>query len=413
MTGWQARTPVYAHPEYLYTCFAISQAYQQAMLQPSAPPPVDTRIHLPEMLAVAGMVLLLGLAVTNILSNMAAAGVTPGFAFLAKAAGFDVSEALIPYGPDHSYGRVILAGLANTLFLAAVCLVLATVIGVAFGLLGVGPSPIGRGVALAYVEVFRNLPKLLVLLVLFVVAVNGLPHVRDALRLGPFHLSNRALAFPVPVWTGTTWILAAAAGLGIGLTVLWRRLDRHWRASTGCGVPALPIAVFLALPAFAALVFEGSLGVSVPELKGFDIEGGGRLSLQFIVIAATLSIYHGAQIAEVVRGGLLSIPKGQTEAARALGLNPWQVQRLVLLPQVVRIVVPPLNNQYVNLIKNTSISIAIGYSDLMSVSGTIINQSFRPFEMMLITMGLYLAVCVGVTAWINRYHRRLTARETR
>ena len=163
----------------------------------------------------------------------------------------------------------------------------------------------------------------------------------------------------------------------------------------------------LGLPALAALAFDVPLALSRPELRGFDFSGGGRLSLQFVVVAVTLGLYHGAQIGEVVRGGIAAVPKGQIEAAAALGLDRRRAMRLVVLPQVLRIVIPPLGNQYVNLVKNTSIAIAVGYSDLMSVTGTTINQTFRPLEMMLLTMALYLALCLGLTTALNRWNRSL------
>ncbi|MEQ9246044.1 MAG: ABC transporter permease subunit, partial [Nitratireductor sp.] len=243
--------------------------------------------------------------------------------------------------------------------------------------------------------------------------VSGLPHVRQAISIGPVYLSNRSINFPVLVWSAELWIAMAALIIGICLGLLWTRWTRRHFARTGQAIPAYPAFVLIALAVVAILTWGVPVEVSVPELRGFDFEGGARLSMQFVVIAATLAIYHGAQITEVVRGGLQAIPNGQTEAAKALGLKRWQIHRLVVLPQVIRIIVPPMNNQYVNLIKNTSISIAVGYSDLMSVSGTIINQSFRPLEMMLLTMGIYLALCVALTTVLNRFHQRLTAREAR
>lgn len=368
-----------------------------------------------DLLAALVLAAIVTLAVSNILANMSAAGVSPGFGFLFQEAGFDVSETLIPYQPGDSYARAIATGLANTVFLAAVCLVLATVIGVAVGLVSVGPSPAGRALALAYVELFRNLPKLLVLLVLYVVMVNGLPHVRQALSLGPVYLSNRSIVFPLPVLGSGSWVPAAALAAGSAVLLCRAFLGRYLPFAVLRTVPGwlLALLCLAVLPAVSCLVFGSGLGLSVPELKGFDFQGGGRLSTQFLVIALTLGLYHGAQIAEVVRGGLKAIPAGQREAALALGLRRSQVVRLVVLPQVLRIVVPPMNNQYVNLIKNTSIAIAVGYSDLMSVSGTIINQTFKPFEMMLITMALYLALCACLTTLINGYHKRLIARETR
>ncbi|MEO9527839.1 ABC transporter permease subunit [Roseibium sp.] len=383
------------------------------MIPSSAPPPRKRRLRISDGFAALAVVLVAALAVLNILANLEAAGASPGFGFLSQEAGFDVSEALIPYASGDTYLRVILVGVLNTILLAIVCCVLATLIGIGFGLLGVGPSPVGRGLALAYVDLFRNLPKILILLVVYAVAVNGLPHVREALSLGPFHLCNRAVNFPAPVWSPGTWTLLAAlcAGLGGGF-LLVRLADRRLRR-TGRQVHW---SVRVAVVGFAVLLpFLLGLGIdfSIPRMKGFDFEGGGRISLQFAVVAVTLSIYHGAQIAEVVRGGLQAVPAGQREAAKALGLTSWQTVRLVILPQVFRIVVPPMNNQYVNLIKNTSIAIAVGYSDLMSVSGTIINQSFKPLEMMLITMAIYLVICLSVTTSLNRWHRRLTVRESR
>ncbi|SMP24084.1 ABC transporter permease subunit [Roseibium denhamense] len=383
------------------------------MIPPSPPPPVKRRIRLSDVFVLSGIAVLLAFALANIQANMAAAGVHPGFGFLTKEAGFDVSETLIPYSPGSSYIRVILAGLANTVFLAGVCIILATVIGVLMGLVSVGPSPAGRWLAVAYVELFRNLPKLLVLLVLFVAAVNGLPHVREAMSAGPFHLSNRSLNFPVPLWDGKGWILLLALAAGLILPrLIEAHLQKHWGRST-----PMPLSVLIGCPIVcvlaASVLFQVPSGFSVPELKGFDFQGGARVSLQFCVIAVTLGIYHGAQIAEVVRGGLQSVPKGQSEAAQALGLTRSQTIRLIILPQVIRIIIPPMNNQYVNLIKNTSIAIAVGYSDLMSVSGTVINQSFKPLEMMLITMGLYLVLCMSVATALNTYQARLIGRETR
>lgn len=383
------------------------------MIPPRAPPPSKSPVRMTDVLAAGAVLLLIGVTVMNVLANLEAAGAHPGFGFLVQEAGFDLSESLIPYTPNDTYAQVILAGLLNTVFLSAVCLVCSTVIGIGFGLLSVGPSPVGRLLALGYVDLFRNLPKLLVLLVLYATTVHALPHVREAVAIGPFHLSNRAINFPLPVWDTRMWVPVALLLAMASFAFFARCRDGScaglpWRLARGLAWLAVPV-----LPALSVWVLDIPMDFSFPEMHGFDFRGGGRISLQFAIVAATLSIYHGAQIAEVVRGGLEAVPKGQTEAAEALGLKGWQVARLVILPQVFRMIVPPINNQYVNLIKNTSIAIAIGYSDLMSVSGTIINQSFKPLEMMLITMAIYLAICLCVTSSLNRYHRYLTARESR
>ena len=199
--------------------------------------------------------------------------------------------------------------------------------------------------------------------------------------------------------------------LGCALAYGWRRRAVAWQARTGQQRPVLAVVALCLLgpPVLALFFFDVPLPPSVPVLRGFDFQGGVRLSLQFLVVAVTLGLYHGAQIAEVIRGGIEAVPKGQTEAAAALGLKRRQIMRLLVLPQVLRIVLPPLGNQYVNLVKNTSIAIAVGYSDLMSVTGTIINQTFRPMEMMLITMTLYLGLCLGLTALLNHLNERLRA----
>ena len=352
-------------------------------------------------------------AVSNILTNLEAAGAKPGLGFLSKEAGFDVSEALIPYSPSEPYFRVIIAGVLNTLWLSVVCILCSTVIGVLFGLLSVGPSPVGRWLARSYVDLFRNLPKILILLVLYVTAVNGLPHVRQALSLGPFHLSNRSINFPVPIWQISHIAVILSCLIGVVIWTCRSKFSNLVRPSCQPSTRVLFKLVAIATPVLVVWATGATLSFDVPVMKGFDFSGGGRVSLQFAVVATTLSIYHGAQIAEVVRGGLLAVPSGQFEASQALGLKSWQTIRLVILPQVMRIVIPPMNNQYVNLIKNTSIAIAVGYSDLMSVSGTIINQSFKPLEMMLITMAIYLTLCLSLTASVNRWHQHITKRESR
>jgi len=364
---------------------------------------------------VALILLVLAVLGANIWLNMRGAGITPGFGFLAQTAGFDLSESLIPYGAKDSYARAILAGLLNTVLLALAGLVLATVVGVLMGLVSVTPSPAGRMVALLYVELFRNLPKILVLLVLYVLAVRGLPPVREALSLGPFHLSNRSIYMPMILPDpGQIWLLLPL-GTGALAAIWWGRRARRIKWETGRELPVLPVAVALLLgaPMAFALLADVPLVPTVPAFERFDFAGGARLSVQFLVVLLTLGLYHGAQIAEVVRGGILAVPTGQVEAARALGLTPGHVTRFVVLPQVLRIVIPPMINQYVNLIKNTSVAIVVGYSDLMSVSGTIINQTFRPLEMMLITMGLYLALSLLASSLMNRLNEALRARSAR
>jgi len=382
----------------------------------SAPPRAGSSLSWAD--AGVGLAILAAFALVafNVHSNMTAAGIQPGFAFLTQQAGFDLSETLIPYGASDTYLRAILAGLTNTIVVAATSLVIACLAGLVIGLLSVSTAPVARLFALAYVELFRNLPKILVLLVIFVAAVNGLPAIRQALVLGPFTISNRAIYVP---WLAddprnTLWFLACLL-LVPGLIWLWARQTARRQALTGRRAPVLPVAISLALlvPALLAVVLGAPLGLSWPTLQGFAVKGGFALSIQFCTVAVALGLYHGAQIAEVLRGGIEAVPRGQIEAAAALGLKAGQTTRLVVVPQVLRTIVPPLNNQFANLLKNTSISIAVGYSDLMSVAGTAINQTFRPLETMLITMSIYLLLCLALTGTLNRWSARIRAREGR
>jgi general L-amino acid transport system permease protein len=352
----------------------------------------------------------------NVQSNMTAAGIQPGFSFLNQQAGFDLSEKLIPYEADDSYLRAMLVGLANTIAVAAASLFIACVTGLLLGLLSVSSASLARHFALAYVELFRNLPKILVLLVIFVVAVNGLPPVRDALVLGPFTISNRAIYLPWLSEDPRNTVLVMASVIFVPVAIqLWMRHAGRRQALTGERIRALPAAFALCvvIPALFATLIGAPLGLSWPELEGFSVEGGIGLSIQFCTVAAALGLYHGAQIAEVLRGGIEAMPKGQIEAAAALGLKRAQVTRLIIVPQVLRNVIPPLNNQFVNLLKNTSISLAVGYSDLMSVAGTAINQTFRPLEIMLLTMSIYLLLCVALTSSLNYWSERIRTREGR
>lgn len=380
------------------------------------PPRVKRPFPVVDCLIGGGLLLVLAFIAINVRANMTAAGMQPGFGFLWQQAGFDLSESLIPYNAEDSYLRAILAGLVNTLFVSAVSLILACVVGLAVGLVSVGPSPLARLLALAYVELFRNLPKILILLVLFVVAVNGLPTLRRAIALGPVLISNRAIYFPWlaadprnGIWLVLSLLLAAT------MATLWMRRAGRRQAATGKRPPVMPVllALFLVVPAGLALLLQAPLQLSRPVLAGFAVEGGVGISIQFCAVVVTLALYHGAQIAEVLRGGIEAVPTGQMEAAAALGLTRGRTIRLVVVPQVLRTVIPPLNSQFANLLKNTSISIAVGYSDLMSVSGTAINQTFRPLELMLITMALYLLLCLGLTGVLNRWSDRIRAREGR
>ncbi len=347
--------------------------------------------------------------VQNVRDNLSDVGIRIGFSFLTGEAGFDVNESLIAYSASDSYARVLIVGFLNTLELSIICIFGSTLIGVVMGIIRAGNNWLGSRLAMAYVELLRNLPKLLILLAIFVVMVNQLPVVRQAWNIfDGIYISNRAFYFPTLIWSDGMIFVLGGIFIWLFAAILWARYVSRHQDHTGRRLPVgLPVTgILLAVLLLTSILCNVSYQFSIPILQGFDFTGGGRLSVQFVALAITLSIYHGGQITELVRGGIQSVSEGQIEAAYSLGLKPSQVIRIVTLPQALRMIIPPMGNQYLNLIKNTSIGLAIGYSDLVSVMSTSINQTFRPIELMSITMMTYLAISLMVTALLNWFNAR-------
>ncbi|WP_321340337.1 ABC transporter permease subunit [Breoghania sp.] len=350
-------------------------------------------------------------AVQNIEANLARSGISVSFGFLGSQAGFDINESAIAVSSTSSYARVLLAGMINTLILSLVCIAGATAIGVIMGVLRASNHYLGVRVAGLYIEVMRNLPKLLILLALFLFAINTLPSVRQSWGLfDTVFVSNRAIYLPAILPGSGMRLLTAAFVVWLVSIAVLGRFSRRVQDRSGVRYPVIwPVTAFI----LAVVLVSGLFGwvdfpVSYPELKGFDFRGGHRISIQFLVLALALSLYHGGQVAELVRGAIQAVPAGQFEAARASGLGFLQTMRLVVLPQAVRIIVPPMGNQYLNITKNTSIALAVGYSDLVSVMTTSINQTFRPIELMSLTMCVYLAICLAVSLAVNLYNARVS-----
>jgi len=349
------------------------------------------------------------LIVQNVSDNLASVGIKLSFDFLSSEAGFDVNESLISYSASDSYARVLLVGFLNTLELSLVCIIGSTVIGVLMGIIRAGQNWLGTRLALVYVEVLRNLPKLLILLAVFIVMINQLPTVREAWSFfDSIYISNRAFYYPKLIWNEGMIFILAGIFIWFIAAIFWKQFTKKIQNLTGKQLPIKwPILGALIIIVSAISFFlDIPYKFSTPVLQGFDFDGGSRLSVQFVALAFTLSIYHGGQITELVRGGIQSVQKGQLEAAASLGLKPSQVTQFVVLPQALRMIIPPMGNQYLNLIKNTSVALAIGYSDLVSVMSTSINQTFRPIELMFITMMTYLAISLLVTALLNWFNHR-------
>ncbi|GAB6876500.1 amino acid ABC transporter permease [Thermaerobacter litoralis] len=347
----------------------------------------------------------------NVQRNLQQLGITPGFDFLRHPASFAIGETSIPYKATDPYGRAFLAGLVNTLRVAVLGVILATVLGVVAGLARLSANGLVRLLASLYVEVVRNTPLLLQLFFWYGAIVYTMPPASRALALpGSVFLMNRGLVMPAPR-PGPGFPLAAAlVGLAlvaalVAYRVLLRRRLEEGR-ETRPGLVALGLVVVGA--ALAAAVAPGPvLVLDRPQLARFNFQGGLTLSAEFTALLLALVIYTGAFIAEVVRGGVLAVPRGQWEAARALGLSPVLVQRLVIFPQALRIIIPPLTSQYLNLIKNSSLAMAVAFPDLLNVSSTIVNQTGRTLEVLLLVGGTYLAFSLITSLLMNLYNRSL------
>lgn len=360
---------------------------------------------------VASLLLLAHEIVGNVVANLKSQNIASGFDFLGRTAGFEISQRLIDYTATDSYGRAFLVGLLNTLLVAAIGIVLATLLGFTVGIARLSSNWLVSRLALAFVEIVRNMPPLLTLFLVYFAVLKGLPGPRQSIVL-PFssYLNVRGLYVPAPVWLEGSWTLPVGLLAGIVAAALVGRWANARRLATGQDFPVVAVAAGLVLG--LPLVLFVLAGVPVrfdhPELKGFNFTGGIALQPEFVALLAGLTIYTAAFIAEIVRAGIAGVPKGQKEAAAALGLRPGQAMRLVVLPQAMRIVIPPLTNQYLNLTKNSSLAVAIGYPDLVSVfAGTVLNNTNQAIECIVVTMAVYLVLSVATSLAMNAFNARM------
>jgi general L-amino acid transport system permease protein len=363
---------------------------------------------------VAALVLALtAFFVHNTAVNLHKRGIASGFGFLDGVAGFDISISLIPYSLQSSYGRAFLVGLLNTLLVSVIGIVLATIIGFVVGVARLSRNFLIAKLAAAYVDIIRNIPLLAQIIFWYFGVLTTLPSVRQSLdlfHLGFLFLNTRGLYMPAPILAPGFWILPVALVLGIVAAVLVQRWAHRRQELTGQQFPSFwaGLALIIGLPLLLGLVAGFHMTFSLPVLKGFNFAGGMVVLPEFVAILLALSIYTAAFIAEIVRGGVQAISHGQTEAAYALGLRPGTTTRLVILPQALRIIVPPLTSQYLNLTKNSSLAVVIGYPELVSVfMGTVLNQTGQAVEVIAITMGVYLAISIVISSLMNWYNRRI------
>lgn len=381
----------------------------------AVPPWRDVRVlRVATQLVVLAVVGLIGLWLwNNLTTGMARSNLTFGLGFLNSTAGFEITETPIEYSATDTYGRAFLVGLVNTLMVSLVGIILATILGVITGVARLSSNWLVSRIAASYVEVIRNTP-LLVQLVLIYAMLTQLPAVASSIALpGSVFLNQRGLFMPRPVpqpgfdlWLA---ILLLSIGLAVALRIVAARRDRAGRPPGY--LRTLSIAVLCGGPLAGWLLLGSPLLIDVPVRERFNFIGGVVLSPELTALLVGLVVYTAAFIGEVVRGGIQAVRRGQTEAAQAIGLTDMQTLRLVVFPQALRIIVPPLTSQYLNLAKNSSLAIAIGYSDLFQVSNTMANQTGQPVSVIVLVMATYLAISLTTSLLLNIYNRRVQVLE--
>jgi general L-amino acid transport system permease protein len=361
---------------------------------------------------------LIGLAVAFTLdarANLRALGAATGFGFLHHTAGFNVNMALIPYQETDTYGRVFLVGLLNTLLVAGLGVFFATIIGILIGIARLSPNWVLARLAGGYVELIRNLPLLFQILFWYLAVLGTLPGPRQSVSLfGEVFINNRGVILPAPVAQENAIHVAIAVVVAILAAIVLRIWAKRRHECTGRPFPTFAVGATLivGLPLIAFVAAGFPIGIDHPRLQGFNFVGGMRLIPEFLALLIALATYTAAFIAEIVRAGILAVPRGQSEAALALGFRRGQLLRLVVLPQALRVIIPPLTNQYLNLTKNSSLAVAIGYPDLVAVfAGTTLNQTNQAVEIIAITMAVYLAISLLTSIAMNWYNARIQLSE--
>jgi general L-amino acid transport system permease protein len=367
-----------------------------------------------QVVAVASVAFLGLYLFSNVSQKLAEQNIATGFDFLSREAGFVISQTLIDYKPSDTYGRAILVGITNTIWVSAWGVVLATIVGFFVGIARLSSNPLLAFLAFLYVEALRNVPLLLYLFLWYALIVTSLPSVRDAWEFLPHvFLSNSGLTVPSLSWTGAHTAVLAALIFGGLLAILIRRRAVAERVRTGRDRATWPLVtlVLLVPPLAAILLLQPDLAISLPEKGRFRLTGGAQLKPEFVALLVGLALSASAGIAEIVRSGILSVRKGQWEAARALGLRDGNTMRLVVIPQALRVIVPPLTSSYLSLFKNSSLAIAIGYPDLVMVSNTTMNQTGQAIEGIAIFMLVYLGLSITISVFMNWYNSRVALKE--
>ncbi len=363
-----------------------------------------------QLLLVLGLALFVAFIVSNTIANLQAAGLASGYGFLRDTASFDINQQLIAYASTSTYGRAIVVGGLNTILVAALGIVLATIVGFLGGVLRLSPNFLISRLIGVYVEIARNVPVLLQIIFWWVILL-ALPKVRDSLSIGDaIFLNNSGIAAPAPVFLDGSMAVLIAFAAGLVATFFVARWSRVRQAATGRTFPVgwTGLGLIVGLPVIVFFIAGQPVEWSVPVANRFGrLRGGINVTPEMVALWLALSIYTGAFISEIVRAGIQSVSKGQHEAAAALGLPRRRTMREIILPQALRVIIPPLTSQYLNLTKNSSLAVAIGYQDLVSIGDTVLNQSGQALEVISIFMAFYLTISLLTSGFMNWYNKRI------
>ncbi len=364
-----------------------------------------------QLIAIVALVAFFYTIVNNALTNLSSRGIATGFDFLSQEAGFGIGLSLVEYDETHTYGKTFIVGLLNTALVSVLGIVFATILGFVMGIARLSSNWLVSRFAAVYIEIFRNIPLLLQIFFWYFAVLQALPSPRQSMSIGEaVFLNVRGLFFPAPVIDEGGSFVVGALILGIIATIVVSIWAKNKQRLTGQQTPVFRIGVGLivVLPMIVYLVLGMPISAEYPELKGFNFKGGISIIPELAALTLALSIYTASFIAEIVRSGINAVNHGQTEAAMSLGLPRSKTLKLVVIPQAMRIIIPPLTSQYLNLTKNSSLAMAIGYPDLVSVfAGTTLNQVGQAIEVIAMTMGVYLTLSLLTSALMNLYNRKV------